>query len=286
MERHSSFAQIQERLRWDKSHINEYKTQIEHLLSGQDAKVSNSRIFSGDDSVAGWHSQVAAIGTYVGNISVGRLAPLVLVLLLNVSSALVNKNSYTSLSNALLVTQRNVCLARSPWDFAHVRISLLSIQLLLQSLLLIFVDLLFDYILREDLVIELERLLIYQLVVQSLSISRLNYVAFWIDTVLVAFVCRSLVFALELLLLLNSVVMMLYKPFGWRNFKLRDSSVVEFINSLVEGFWVDTCSLGFKLHPKSIKLVLNCFRLYFKLLVVKAMLRFAINSKLLLVAID
>lgn len=71
-------------------------------------------------------------------------------------------------------------------------------------------DLLFDNVLGEDLVVELEGLLVNQLVVEALSVGRLHDVALGVDAVLVALLGRGLVLALELLLLLNCVSVMLH----------------------------------------------------------------------------
>lgn len=91
---------------------------------------------------------------------------------------------------------------------------------------------------------------------------------------------------LEFLLLLHSVLVVLDEALCWRDIELRDATVIQLINCLIKGLWVDTLPLNFKLTIELSKLVLNglCFDL--ELFVVEAVLRLAIDAKLYLILIS
>ncbi len=142
------------------------------------------------------------------------------------ATALVNKDSNTSLADGLLVAERYIVVttarASGP-PTAQVGmllvLTLLHHHVLLSESLVLLVDLLFDNILVQNLVVEFKRLLVDQLVVQSFAISRLNDIALRVDTILVSLLSRCLMFALEFLFLLHSVGVMLNKSFCGRDIK-------------------------------------------------------------------
>lgn len=141
--------------------------------------------------------------------------------------------------------------------------------------------LLLDDVLFENLIVELERLLINQAVVKTFAVSRLDDVALRVDTVLVAFVGRPLMLFLKLLLLLHRVRVVLHETPRRRDLKLVDSAVVELINCLVECISVDSVALRLQLGVQLSELVLNRLRLELELLVIEAVLRFAVHAELL-----
>jgi len=76
------------------------------------------------------------------------------------------------------------------------------------------------------LIVELERLFIDQLVVETFAISRLDDVTLGVDAVLVAFQGRCLVLALELFLLFDCVSVVVDEASGRRHFEFMNTSVV------------------------------------------------------------
>ena len=91
---------------------------------------------------------------------------------------------------------------------------------------------------------------------------------------------------LEFLLLLHCVLVVLDEALCWRDIELRDATVIQLINCLVEGLWVDTLPLNFKLTVELSKLVLDGLCLDLELFVVEAVLRLAIDAKLYLILIS
>ena len=85
---------------------------------------------------------------------------------------------------------------------------------LLQQLVTLLVHLLFDDVLAQDLIVEFQRLLINQLVVQAFSIGWLHDIALRVDAVLVALLGRTLMLALKLLFLLHCVLVVLDEALG------------------------------------------------------------------------
>ena len=70
-------------------------------------------------------------------------------------SALVHEDSHTTLTNRLLVAQRDLGAARSTRLSAHIGVVILLHHTLLKRKFFVFVDLLLDDILVEDLIVEL-----------------------------------------------------------------------------------------------------------------------------------
>ena len=87
--------------------------------------------------------------------------------------------------------------------------------LVLHQAFLLFVHLLLDDILSQDLIVELKRLFVNEFVIQTFAISRLHNVAFRVDAVLVTLARRMLLLGSELRLLLYGVDMMVYKALRW-----------------------------------------------------------------------
>ncbi len=143
------------------------------------------------------------------------------------ATALINKDTYTSLADGLLVAERYLMIATaraSGPSTAQVVglilvLTLLHHHVLLSKGLVLLVDLLLDYILVQNLVIEFKRLLVDQLVVQSFAVSRLNDIALRVDTILVSLLSRCLMLTLEFLFLLHSVSVVLNKSLGGRDIK-------------------------------------------------------------------
>ncbi len=142
------------------------------------------------------------------------------------ATALVNKDTNTSLADGLLVAERYIVVtttrASGP-PTAQVGmllvLTLLHHHVLLSKGLVLLIDLLLDYILVQNLVIKFKRLLVDQLVVQSFAISRLNDIALRVDTILVSLLSRCLMLTLEFLFLLHSVSVVLNKSLGGRDIK-------------------------------------------------------------------
>ncbi len=138
------------------------------------------------------------------------------------TTALINKDTYTSLADSLLVAERYFMIATArasgPSTAQVVRLilvlTLLHHHVLLSKGLVLLIDLLLDYILVQNLVIEFKRLLVDQLIVQSFAVSRLNDIALRVDTILVSLLSRCLMLTLEFLFLLHSVSVVLNKSLG------------------------------------------------------------------------
>ena len=141
-------------------------------------------------------------------------------MLFNRPAALIDEDTNATFAYALLVRK---------WDLAHsgpaARLTLVKIlglfhHGLLKNLVPILVYLLLDDILGEHLIVELQRLLVDQLVVEAFAISWLDNVTLGVNTVLVANLRGRLMLALELLLLLNGVLVVLDETPCGRNVKL------------------------------------------------------------------
>ena len=91
---------------------------------------------------------------------------------------------------------------------------------MLEGLLLILVDLLLNDVLLQHLVIELERFLLDEVVIEAFAVSWLDNVTLGVDAVLVADLRGSLMLALEFLFLLHSVRVVLDETPCGRNIKL------------------------------------------------------------------
>ena len=135
----------------------------------------------------------------------------------NVTPTLVDEDSNTSLADGLLIRERHVSEARrSLRHAANVVIAFCVHHGLTEDLVAILEDLLFNDVLLKHLIVELERLLVDKLVIETFAVSWLNDVTLGVDAVLVAFLCWALVLALKLLFLLHSVIVMLYEATRWR----------------------------------------------------------------------
>ena len=176
-----------------------------------------------------WHNQIARRDTCISCIArihgvsiltcapIRRLASSHLVVLGNVTPTLVDEDSNTSLADGLLIRERHISEAcRSLRHTANVVIALCVHHGLTKDLVAILEDLLLNDVLLKHLIVELERLLVDQLVIETFAVSWLNDVTLGVDAVLVAFLCWALVLALKLLFLLHSVIVMLYEATRWR----------------------------------------------------------------------
>ncbi len=162
------------------------------------------------------------------------------------ATALINKDTNTSLADSLLVAERYLVVATtraSGAPTAQIRVifvlTLLHHHVLLSESLVLLIDLLLDNILVQDLVVEFKRLLVDQLVVQSFAISRLNDIALRVDTILVSLLGRCLMLTLEFLFLLHSVSVVFNESLRGRDIEFGDSTIVQLINSFIEGLWVN-----------------------------------------------
>ena len=83
-----------------------------------------------------------------------------MVLLINVTTALIDKNANATLSNTLLIFE-GLIFVLTPRYPAHVMLNfLLMLRNVLQHIIALLEDLLFDHILIENLVVEGQRFLI------------------------------------------------------------------------------------------------------------------------------
>ena len=113
------------------------------------------------------------------------MAPLILVLLVDMPTALINQNTDSTLANRLLVGQWHFLATMLAFLGTHLpALSALSIEALasshhrlLQAQVMIPEDLLLDDVLLKDLIVELQRLLVNEFVVEAFAVSRLNDVA-------------------------------------------------------------------------------------------------------------
>lgn len=87
---------------------------------------------------------------------------------------------------------------------------------------------------------------------------------------------------LELLLLLHGVGVVFDEATGRGDFKLGDSSIVEFVNSFVECISVDAVPLIFQLRVQLSELVLNRLRLHLELFVVETVFGVPVDVQFLL----
>ena len=111
-----------------------------------------------------------------------------LVLFINVTTALINEDTNSTLANGFLVLER-LLATPTPRHLAHVvhfLARLLMLRYVLQHVVALLENLLFDHVLVQHLVVEGERLPIDQFVVESFTIGRLDDVALRVDAVLVA----------------------------------------------------------------------------------------------------
>ena len=126
-------------------------------------------------------------------------------MIFNRPAALIDKDTDTTFAHGLLVRKRDLTHTGSATHLALVRIMSLLHHRLLQSLISILVYLFLDHILREYLIVEFQRLLVNQLVVETFAISWLNYVALGVYAILVADLRGSLMLALKFLFLFHGV---------------------------------------------------------------------------------
>jgi len=118
------------------------------------------------------------------------------------------------------------------------------------------VDLFLDDILVEHLIVELQRLCIDQLVVQSLA-DRLDDVALGKRRVLLTLLAWPDVFFLKFELVLKSIVDMVFEAFGRRAEKPIDALVVELFHHLVEDVSVELAPLLLQLLHHLLELGLH-----------------------------
>ena len=140
----------------------------------------------GHDDVAGGDASILLFATLARQLASsvperGHASPVV-VLLFDVTATLIYKHSDSALSNALLVLQRSILhapryLVEIISDLLRSLIVVEPVCVLLQQLVSLLVHLLLDDVLAQDLIVEFQRLLINQLVVQALSISWLHDIA-------------------------------------------------------------------------------------------------------------
>ena len=97
---------------------------------------------------------------------------------------------------------------------------------------------------------------------------------------MVSFRTRRLVLTLELLFLLDCVRVVLDQTASGRDVKLVDASIVQLVDRLIEGVSVDVMPLTLQLGIKLSELVLNRPSLDLQFLIVKLVLRSAVDAEL------
>lgn len=140
----------------------------------------------GHDDVAGGDASILLVTTLARQLTCcvperGHASPVV-VLLFDVTATLIYKHSDSALADALLVLQR--CILHAPRYLIKIISDLLRrlivvepFSILLQQLVSLLVHLLLDDVLAKDLIVEFQRLLINQLIVQAFSIGWLYDIA-------------------------------------------------------------------------------------------------------------
>jgi len=88
------------------------------------------------------------------------------------------------------------------------------------------------------------------------------------------------VLALELFLLLHSVRVVVNQALGRGDVEFANTTIVKFINRLIESLRVDILALGLQLCVKFGEFVLNRLSFNLELLVVESMLRLSVNAVL------
>lgn len=86
--------------------------------------------------------------------------------------------------------------------------------------------------------------------------------------------------ALELFLLLHSVRVVFNQALGRGDVEFANTTIVKFINRLIESLRVDILALGLQLGVKFGEFVLNRLSFNLELLVVESMLRLSVNAVL------
>ena len=217
------------------------------------------------------------------SLTISRATPL--VLFFHLAPAFIIRHSKSTFASGFLVGERNVWKTRRvTWHLARIRVTtyrLHNCRLLISRLFSVFEYLLFNHFLLENLVVKLQRLPVDKIVVKAFAISRLNYIALGVYTVLVTLLRRNLVLTFELFFLLYRVGVMGNKTCGRCHHKLAYPTIIQLINSLVESLTINALSVSQKLLVSLLKLLLKCPCLTLKLVIVISVLRVAIDIKIL-----
>lgn len=90
-------------------------------------------------------------------------------------------------------------------------------------------------------------------------------------------------FTLELFFLLNRMLVVHHKSIRRGFSEFADSTIIQFVNSRVEGLRIYICSMTLKLGVGLSKLILKSLSLTLQFIVVKLMLWLSINTELLFI---